>query len=84
VAGKGTVLFDLNSADAISQTMHRCLSDDKPKEALRCLGKGYLQRFSWEKTAAETIDVYRKVLNLSILILFKQIWAYNLCENMYG
>jgi glycosyltransferase involved in cell wall biosynthesis len=63
VAGEAAVFFDPNSVDAIAQAMFRCLSNDKLRAELCLLGQQNLKRFAWEKTASQTLDIYRKVLN---------------------
>lgn len=62
VAGKSVAFFDPNSIDDIAQTIYRCLSDDGLRTELRRLGQENLSRFSWRKTATETLAVYRRVL----------------------
>ena len=63
VAGKGAVFFDPHSTEAIAQTIARCLLDDKLRTELRLRGQENLKRYSWEKTATETLLVYGKALS---------------------
>lgn len=63
VAGKGAVFFDPKSVDAMVQTIGICLSEEALRTKLRQMGSDNLKRFSWEKTATETLDVYRQVLS---------------------
>ena len=63
VAGDAAVFFDPNSVDAIAQAMCLCLSNNKLRAELILLGQQNLTRFAWEKTASQTLAVYRKVLN---------------------
>lgn len=65
VAGQGAAFFDPTSVEAITQTMIRCLSNADLQVELRRLGQENLKRFSWEKTAVETLAVYHQVLNRS-------------------
>lgn len=62
VAGKSVAFFNPSSVNAIAQTIYRCLSDDRLRTELRRLGQENLSRFSWRKTASETLTVYRRVL----------------------
>lgn len=61
VAGKGAILVDPDSitqiADAIKKT-----DDSSCRENLKKLGLENLKRFSWEKTAKETLKVYEYAL----------------------
>ncbi len=63
VAGEGAVFFDPTSVQAIAQTMTRCLSNPDLRATLRKLGRENLKRFSWERTAHQTLAVYREVLS---------------------
>jgi len=63
IAGKSAVFFDPSSVSAMAQTIYRCLSDDNLRTELRRLGRENLSRFSWRKTAAETLAVYKRILN---------------------
>lgn len=65
VAGNSVIFFDPLSVDSIAHTIHKCLSDDNLCSELRHLGQDNLKRFSWEKTASETLEVYRSVLKRS-------------------
>lgn len=62
VAGESVIFFDPYSVDSIAKTIHKCLSDDNLRAELRHLGQDNLKRFSWEKTASETLEVYRRVM----------------------
>lgn len=62
VAGKSVIFFDPYSVNSIAQTIFKCVSDDNLCTELRHLGQENLKRFSWEKTASETLEVYRNVL----------------------
>lgn len=65
VAGEGAVFFDPNSVEAMAETMLRCLSDPDLRAELRKNGQENLKRFSWEKTALETLAVYQQILDSS-------------------
>ncbi len=61
IAGEGAYLFDPYSVDAIADALKVCLLDMDLRRDL--VDKGYRNaaRFSWEKTARETLDVYSAV-----------------------
>lgn len=65
VAGEGAVFFDPNSVEAMAETLLRCLSDPDLRAELRKNGQKNLKRFSWEKTALETLAVYQQILDSS-------------------
>ena len=48
--------------DDIAQALARALTDEPLRERMRELGLVQAARFAWEKTARETLDVYRRVL----------------------
>jgi len=62
VAGKGAIYFDPMDTVGLSEKIVYCLSRPEVRQKLRQEGKNNLKRFSWEKTAAETLAVYRRVL----------------------
>ena len=61
VAGDGAYLFDPNSVEAIADALKICLLDLDLRASL--VDKGYRNaaRFSWAKTARETLAVYSSV-----------------------
>ncbi len=61
VAGKGAHYFDPYDVNALAEAIRACLRDPNLREALRAEGRANLARFSWEKTARETLAVYQKV-----------------------
>lgn len=63
VAGDGAAFFDPQSVQSIAQTIRRCLLDADLRAELRRLGKENVGRFSWEKTARETLAVYHHVVS---------------------
>jgi glycosyltransferase involved in cell wall biosynthesis len=62
VAGDSVIFFDPYSVDSIAHAIHKCLSNDNLRRELRHLGQENLKRFSWGKTALETLEVYRRVM----------------------
>lgn len=63
VAGNAALLFDPEDTNAISAAIDTIMSDDKEMKRLRAAGKERVGRFSWDKTARETIASYKKALN---------------------
>ncbi len=61
VGGDGALYFDATSVENIAQTIRRCLADAKLRSELILKGRENLKRFSWKKTARETLVVYRNV-----------------------
>lgn len=61
VGGDGALYFDPASIEATADTIGRCLSDATLRLELIEKGRENLKRFSWEKTARETLSVYRDV-----------------------
>ncbi len=62
VAGEGAVYFDPESETEMAGVIQSLLGDADKRSRLRALGKINLERFSWAKTARETLSVYRRVL----------------------
>ncbi|MFI5458331.1 MAG: glycosyltransferase [Isosphaerales bacterium] len=50
------------SADALALAMQRLASDPHLREGLRGRGLARVKQFSWERTARETLEVYRSVV----------------------
>jgi glycosyltransferase involved in cell wall biosynthesis len=61
VGGDGAIYFDPTSLEATADTIHRCLADATLRSQLILKGRENVKRFSWEKTARETLSVYRDV-----------------------
>lgn len=64
VADAGIMLDPLD-INALAKAMHNVLMDDSLRHSLIEKGLKRAENFSWEKTAAMTMDVYRKVLSES-------------------
>lgn len=62
VAGDGAVIFDPQSVPEMRDALRACLSDDGLRESLIARGHANAARFSWEKTARQTLEVYAKAL----------------------
>jgi alpha-1,3-rhamnosyl/mannosyltransferase len=61
VVGDAAVLFDPRDESSIVNALTRVLHDSSVRETLRTKGLVQARQFSWERTARETLDVYRKV-----------------------
>lgn len=62
VAGDAALLVDPYNVDEIAAVMRRVLSDPDLCADLRHRGLERAKEFSWERTARQTLEVYRKVL----------------------
>ncbi len=62
VGGDAAVYIDPASAESICQAMLALEADPARRSALAEAGKQQAARFSWERTARETLDFYRRVL----------------------
>ena len=58
VAGAGAHYFDPRSIESIAAALRKCLLDADLREALVRKGYENARRFSWEKTARETLAIY--------------------------
>jgi len=65
VAGNAAVFFDPFSVADIAEKIVTVANDASLRNELRARGVENLKRFSWEKTAAETVAVYDKLLRRS-------------------
>lgn len=62
IAKNAAQYFDPKDPKSISKSVINVLSNNKLKENMVKLGTARLLSFSWEKTAKQTLDVYKKVL----------------------
>jgi len=61
VAGDAALLVNPDDLDELTNAMQRALEDETLRAQLRERGLGNVKRFSWEKTARETLDIYKRV-----------------------
>jgi len=61
VAGEGAVLFDPVSVEGMAAAVRSGLLDQGLRDRLVERGRANALRFSWEKTARQTLDVYRQM-----------------------
>lgn len=64
VAGDAAVLVDPSDVDGLAHAIERVLSDADLRRDLRGRGLGQAARFSWDRTARETISVYKRVVGI--------------------
>ncbi len=64
VAGEAAVLVDPEDTAALADALSRVLADRALAESLQAAGPRQAAQFSWRRTASETAQVYREVLNL--------------------
>ncbi len=62
IASDSALLFDPNSVADIASKIAECLANPELRRRLSQQGRANLTRFSWEKTATETLRVYIKAL----------------------
>ncbi|HEX8722332.1 MAG TPA: glycosyltransferase family 1 protein [Pyrinomonadaceae bacterium] len=65
VTGGAAHLFDPRDPAALTRTLLELLDDARARRALSEAGVRRAARFSWERTARATLDVYREVLERS-------------------
>ncbi|MBI5642821.1 MAG: glycosyltransferase family 4 protein [Deltaproteobacteria bacterium] len=63
VVGDAGLLVDPLDIDGLSNAIHRVLGDDSERERLRDAGFKRARQFSWERTARETLETYRTIVN---------------------
>lgn len=62
VAGDAGLLFSPAQIDRLSELLYNVLSDSNLRKNLSAKGLARARLFSWEKTAAQTLSVYKEVL----------------------
>lgn len=61
VVGDAGILINPNDTEELSNAIMRILNDENLKRQLISRGLQQAKKFSWEKTAKETLDVYNKI-----------------------
>ncbi len=61
IVGDGGVLVEPDDVEGLAAAMEKLLADDDLRTNLRQKGLAHAARFSWEKTARETLAVYQEV-----------------------
>jgi len=62
IVGTSALTFDPTDIDAIGEAMRRLLTDADLCERLGKAGRQRAEAFTWEQTAAKTMDVYRRAV----------------------
>jgi len=62
VAGEAALLVDPHRPEDMAEAVARLLGDPALRREHRCLGLDRARTFDWERTARETLQVYREVL----------------------
>jgi len=62
VAGDAALLFDPTDPRGIAGAVERLLADDRLAAGLRARGLEHVKRFSWERTARETLAAYNRAV----------------------
>lgn len=61
IGGDATLYFDPGSAEELAAQLRRVVSDEELRAQLAFRGRGRAAQFQWERTAEETLEVFRKV-----------------------
>lgn len=61
VGGDAALYVDPRDAEAIAEGLERCLRDAELRAEMRARGVQQAARFSWERTARETVQVYQGI-----------------------
>ncbi len=62
VYGDSVLYFHPNLPKELAQQIHRLKNNPKLRQRLIRLGRQQLSKYSWQKTAIQTLDVYSKIL----------------------
>ncbi|MBI3764639.1 MAG: glycosyltransferase family 4 protein [Chloroflexi bacterium] len=71
IAGDAALRIDPDDPASIANAIHTALTDSALRQSLVALGFEQVKRFSWRKTAEETMAVYRATLERSNVQTFK-------------
>lgn len=63
VVGEAGIMVDPHDTDSLTQAMRRVLTDSELRDNMIRNGLEQSKRFSWEKAAEQTLEVYNKVEN---------------------
>jgi len=61
IVGDGGLLLEPNDVEGLAGAMEKLLNDDTLREDLREKGLAHAAKFSWEKTAQQTLAVYQEI-----------------------
>jgi len=60
VLGEAAMYFDPNNTEQMAEVMHQVLSDTDIQMQLHQNAREHLKRFSWEKLARKTVEIYER------------------------
>jgi glycosyltransferase involved in cell wall biosynthesis len=63
VAGDAALLVNPDDLDGLASAMERALEDQSLRAHMRSKGLAQAARFSWEKTARETLAIYQRLID---------------------
>jgi len=63
VGGEAALYFDPNDLEVMTRTIRRVLREAALREEMQARGLAQAARFSWERTAQETLAVYRQAVD---------------------
>ncbi len=66
VVGEVGIMVNPYDTDSLAQAMRQVLTDDKLRDDMVRKGLEQAKKFSWEKAATETLEVYNKVAKLGL------------------
>ncbi|MEK7793951.1 MAG: glycosyltransferase family 1 protein [Candidatus Hydrogenedentota bacterium] len=61
VAGDAALIVDPEDVDALAECMRQIATDAELCDTLRAKGRAHAAEFSWDRCAAQTLDVYRSL-----------------------
>jgi glycosyltransferase involved in cell wall biosynthesis len=62
IAGSAALVSPPNDVDALAANLYWVLNNEEMREKLSRRGRENVKRFSWERTASELTDLYRRLL----------------------
>jgi glycosyltransferase involved in cell wall biosynthesis len=62
VVGRAAHLVEPTDTQALAQSIIKLLEDESERERLRAAARARAAEFTWEKTAAQTLEIYRQAL----------------------
>ena len=63
IGGDAALYFEPNDQDELIHQIESMISNEELREKYKLLGKLRARMFSWENTAKNTYELYKKVLN---------------------
>ena len=63
VAGDAALLVDPNDIPGLADAMNKILVNDDLRNALKSKGYERAKKFSWKRSAEETLEIFEKVMS---------------------